>query len=107
METQHSSLLFGSGDGSWRSQGWRGIHNENIVGSFTIEMTPQYQNIQMLLWSRDSDIHMEQTCSHYRVTAVDLKISDGEDVTASFYLYFLVPRQSKSPYTGPLLIQQQ
>lgn len=40
METQHSSLLFGSGDGSCRSEGWRGIHNENIVRSFTIEMTP-------------------------------------------------------------------
>lgn len=64
METQHSSLLFGSGDGSWRSQGWRGIHNENIVGSFTIEMTPQYQNIQMLPWNSGSDIHMERTCSH-------------------------------------------
>lgn len=33
METQHSSLLFGSEDGSCRSEGWRGIHNENIVGS--------------------------------------------------------------------------
>lgn len=40
METQHSSLLFGSGDGSCGSEGWRGIHNENIVRSFTIEMTP-------------------------------------------------------------------
>lgn len=52
METQHSSLLFGSRDGSCGSEEWRGIHNENIVGSLTIEMTPQYQNIQkqMLSW---------------------------------------------------------
>ena len=41
METQHSSLLFGSWDGSWSNEGWRGIHNENIVRLFTIEMTPQ------------------------------------------------------------------
>lgn len=41
METQHSSLLYGSKDWSCGSKGWRGIHNENIVRSFTIRMTPQ------------------------------------------------------------------
>lgn len=48
METQHSSLLFGSEDGSCRSEGLRGIHNENTVASFTITITPQYQNILMI-----------------------------------------------------------
>jgi len=52
METQHSSLLFGSWDGSCRSEGWRGIHNENIAGSFTVEMTPHHQSVAMLLSSR-------------------------------------------------------
>lgn len=55
METQHSSLLFGSEDGSCRREGWRGIHNENIVRSFTIEMTPQYQNNLTPLQNRFSD----------------------------------------------------
>ena len=59
METQHSSLLFGSEDGSCRSEGRRGIHNENIVRSFTIEMTPHYQNILMPFWSRD---YLTLTC---------------------------------------------
>lgn len=58
METQHSSLLFGNEDGSCMNEGWRGIHNENIVRSFTIKMTPQYQNILMPFWSGDSDIYM-------------------------------------------------
>lgn len=70
METQHSSLLFGSRDGTCRSEGWRGIHNENIVG-FTIKMTLQYQNILMPSWRRDSLTFTWYGPTTYKHKAID------------------------------------